>query len=89
MMWGRNKLKRDKQSAERRVSKLKKIFLAGGVFLAFILVAALALSPKVALANADDELKAAVYKFKTAEKVRACKSFMSKKRKQLSLARQY
>lgn len=89
MMWGRSKLKRNKQSTERRISKLKKIYLAGGVFLAFILVAALALSPKVALANADDELKAAVYKFKTAEKVRACKSFMAKKRKQLSLARQY
>ena len=73
MMWGRNKLKRDKQSAERRVSKLKKIFLAGGVFLAFILVAALALSPKVALANADDELKAEVYKFKQGQKVKACR----------------
>lgn len=73
MMWGRSKLKRNKKSAERRVSKLKKIYLAGGVFLAFILVAALALSPKVALANADDELKAEVYKFKQGQKVKACR----------------
>lgn len=86
MMWGRNKLKRDKQSAERRVSKLKKIFLAGGVFLAFILVAALALSSKVALANADDELKTAVYKFKTAEKIRACKTFMSTRTEAIELS---
>lgn len=86
MMWGRYKLKRDKQSAERRASKLKKIFLAGGVFLAFILVAALALSPKVALANADDELRAAVYKFKTAEKIRACKSFMARKKEAIELS---
>ncbi len=86
MMWGRNKLKRNKQSAERRISKLKKIYLAGGVFLAFILVAALALSPKVALANADDELRAAVYKFKTAEKIRACKSFMGRKKEAIELS---
>ena len=86
MMWGRNKLKCNKQSAERRISKLKKIYLVGGVFLAFILVAILALSPKVALANADDELKAAVYKFKTAEKIRACKSFMTNKKEAIELS---
>ena len=78
MMWGRNKLKCNKQSAERRVSKLKKIFLAGGVFLAFILVAALALSPKVALANADDGLRAEVYKFKIAQKIKACRDVIKR-----------
>lgn len=78
MMWGRSKLKRNKKSAERRVSKLKKIFLAGGVFLAFILVAALALSPKVALANADDGLRAEVYKFKIAQKIKACRDVIKR-----------
>ena len=78
MMWGRSKLKRNKQSAEQRISKLKKIYLAGGVFLAFILVAALALSPKVALANADDGLRAEVYKFKIAQKIKACRDVIKR-----------
>lgn len=49
-------------------------------------MAALALSPKVALANADDELKTAVYKFKTAEKIRACKTFMSTRTEAIELS---
>ena len=77
---------RDRDKLGQKDCLQKKLCLIGGVFLAFILVAALALSPKVALANADDELKAAVYKFKTAEKIRACKSFMGRKKEAIELS---
>ena len=77
---------RDRDKLRQKNCLQKRLCLIGGVFLAFILVVTLALSPKVALANADDELKAAVYKFKTAEKVRACKSFMARKKEAIKLS---
>ncbi len=77
---------RDRDKLRQKNCLQKRLCLIGGVFLAFILVVTLALSPKVALANADDELKAAVYKFKTAEKVRACKSFMARKKEAIELS---